>query len=226
MKMIKTKKFALVVTAALTLFTSCKKDFEETNTYNYSVRNALPESLFAPAIFDVVSRNNNRALRLTNELMQDHVTINNGDEIHRYIIRASESDYMWNNWYLQLTNFRDMYNTATSLSQTSLAGEALVCDVWVSSLITDTYGDVPYSDSNKGKDGISQPKFDRQQDIYASFFLKLEEANRLLTLNQVLTEDQLNLDILYGVNVPVNAAAGVRSAAPLLCGESSVTLYI
>jgi hypothetical protein len=215
MTMIKTKKFALVVTTALTLFTSCKKDFQDINTNKYSVTNALPESLLTPAIYDVVSRNNNRALRLTNELMQDHVTINNGDEIHRYIIRASESDYMWNNWYLQLTNFRDMYNTARSLSQTSLAGISLVCDVWVSSLITDTYGDVPYSQSNKGKEGISQPVFDKQQDIYASLFLKLEEANRLLTLNQVLTEDQINLDGLYGVNVPTNPTAGVRSAATL-----------
>ncbi|RYY29171.1 MAG: SusD/RagB family nutrient-binding outer membrane lipoprotein, partial [Sphingobacteriaceae bacterium] len=210
-----TKRFATISAIALVLLTSCTKDFEKINTNNNNVGNALPESLLTPAIYDVVGRNNNRALRLTNELMQDHVTVNNGDEIHRYIIRASESDYMWNNWYLQLTNFRDMYNTATALNQTSLAGIALVCDIWVSSLITDTYGDVPYTDSNKGKEGLSQPKFDKQQDIYASLFLKLEEANRLLTINQTLTDDQIALDPLYGVNVPVNAVAGARSTATL-----------
>jgi len=218
MNMKKTKSFALAITAALTIFTSCTKDFQDVNTDPNGVRNALPESLLTPALYDVVSRNNNRALRLTNELMQDHVTINNGDEIHRYIIRASESDYMWNNWYVQLTNFRDMYTRSVQLNQTSLAGIALVCDVWVSSLITDTYGDVPYTDSNKGKDKLLQPKFDKQQDIYASLFAKLEQANTLLTANQILTEDQINLDALYGINIPANPTPGVRSA-------STVTLW-
>jgi hypothetical protein len=48
-------------------------------------------------------------------------------------------------------------------------------------MLTDTYGDVPYFDSNKGKeDKIFTPKFDKQKDIYLDIFKKLESADTLL----------------------------------------------
>jgi hypothetical protein len=176
---------------------SCTKNFQEINTDpNRSVA-ATPEALLAPALYDVVTRNQTRALRLTNELMQVHVTVSNSDEIHRYVIRPSESDYMWNNWYLQLTNFRDMYNRAEALNHKSWMGVALICDVWVSSLITDMFGDVPYTESNKGREDLYQPKFDAQKDIYLDLFRKLEEANSLFAANQAIAEDQKTLDPLY-----------------------------
>ena len=126
--------------------------------------------------------NQTRALRLTHELMQVHVTTINSDEIHRYIIRPSESDYMWRVWYLQLTNFRDMYEKAALLRPSqayysSYMGMARIMEAWVFSLLTDTYGDVPYSEALEGREGIYQPKFDTQKTIYDSLFVRLEEAN-------------------------------------------------
>src|SRR5687768_2610369 len=109
-------KSAVLSSLALCLF-SCTKDFKEINTDPNRSIASTPEALLAPALYDVVTRNQTRALRLTNELMQVHVTVSNSDEIHRYVIRPSESDYMWNNWYLQLTNFRDMYERAKVLNQ-------------------------------------------------------------------------------------------------------------
>lgn len=197
-KMKKIKIATIALLAATSLFTfSCKDDFEEINTDPNRTAAATPEALLAPALYDVVTRNQNRALRLTNELMQVHVTTVDSDEIHRYVVRPSESDYMWNNWYLQLTNFKDMYNSATVVNNKSFMGIALICEVWVTSLITDTFGDVPYSEANRGRDGIYQPKFDSQQDIYLDLFNKLEEANALLAENQALTPDQRSLDPLY-----------------------------
>jgi hypothetical protein len=108
---------------------------------------------------------------------------------------------MWNNWYLQLTNFRDMYDRAKVLNHRSYMGMALICDVWVSSLITDMFGDVPYSESNKGRDAVYQPKFDAQKDIYLDLFRKLEEANTYLAVNQQLTEDQKALDPIYAGDI-------------------------
>ena len=158
----------------------------------------LPETLFATALHTVVNRNLNRAMRLTNELMQVHVTTSDADEIHRYVIRPLESDYMWNNWYLQLTNFKDMYSGASVINSNNYMGIALIMDVWVSSLITDTYGDVPYSQANQGKDqGILQPKFDSQQSIYESLFKKLEEANTLLKTPSTIVDAEKSLEPLY-----------------------------
>ena len=187
----------VVVLAIGLTATSCSKNFEEINTSPNTLPAVLPESLIEPTLFDVVRANQTRALRLTHELMQVHVTTINSDEIHRYIIRPSESDYMWRNWYLPLTNFRDMYDRAKFLAPSRPAyntymGMARILEVWVFSLLTDTYGDVPFSEALKGKEeGIFQPKFDSQKGIYDSLFARLEEANTLLALNNAVTVDPL-----------------------------------
>ncbi|WP_299703121.1 SusD/RagB family nutrient-binding outer membrane lipoprotein [uncultured Pontibacter sp.] len=196
MKKIKLATLALLAATSLSTF-SCKKEFEEINTDPNRTAAATPEALLAPALHDMVVRNQNRALRLNNELMQVHVTTIDSDEIHRYVVRPSESDYMWNNWYLQRTNFVDMYSSAEAINNTTFMGIALICDAWVTSLITDMFGDVPYTEANRGREGIYQPRFDAQQDIYVDLFRKLEEANTLLAANQALTADQRSLDPLY-----------------------------
>jgi hypothetical protein len=178
---------SLLSTAVIT-GTSCNKNFDKINTNPNTLPVTLPESLLEPSLYTVVSHNITRALRLTNELMQVHVTTVNSDEIHRYIIRPSESDPMWNTWYLELTNIKDMYAQADTLDQTAYKGVARVLEAWVYSLITDTYGDVPYFNANKGKDEyIYQPEFDAQKAIYEDLFLKLEEANNLFITGGTLT---------------------------------------
>src|SRR5688572_17643989 len=191
-------KISFCVSVVLFL-TACTKDFKQMNTNPNGLAAAKPESLLEPALYDVVQKNQTRALRLTNELMQIHVTVINSDEIHRYIVRPSESDYMWNNWYLQLTNFKDMYERAEFLNQTSYMGIARIMQAWVYSMITDTYGNVPFSEANQGREQNFQPKFDDQKDIYAGIFEMLEEANELLAAGQVLAQPAR--DPLYGGDV-------------------------
>lgn len=167
---------ALLVTIGLV---SCTKNFKELNTSKDGAKNTTPETLLGPAVHDVIKRNLNRCLRLTHELMQVHVTLYDSDEIHRYVIRPLESDYMWNNWYLQLTNFRDMYAGAEAINSNAYKGISLVLESWVFSLLTDVYGDVPYFNALKGREGSLTPKFDKQRDIYEDLFSKLEQANEL-----------------------------------------------
>jgi hypothetical protein len=62
----------------------------------------------------------------------------------------------------------------------SYQGISLIVQSWIYSLLTDTYGDVPYSQANQGKEGNYEPVFDKQKDIYLGMFEKLEEANNLL----------------------------------------------
>ena len=187
-----------IITALLIIgsLVSCTKDFSELNTSKDGAKFTTPETLLGPAVHDVLKRNLNRCLRLTHELMQVHVTINDGDEIHRYVIRPQESDYMWNNWYLQLTNVRDIYIGGDAINSNAFMGISLVVDAWISSLLTDVYGDVPYFDSNKGREGILQPRFDKQQAIYEDLFKKLEEANELFK-TATLSDNEKKMDPIY-----------------------------
>lgn len=175
---------------------SCTKEFSEINTSKDGAKYTTPETLLGPAVHDVLKRNLNRCLRLTHELMQVHVTLYDSDEIHRYVIRPQESDYMWNNWYLQLTNIKDMYDSGKVINSNAFMGISLVLDAWVSSLLTDVYGDVPYFDANKGRLGVLQPRFDRQKDIYQDLFRKLEEANELFK-TATLSDTEKVADPIY-----------------------------
>src|SRR6187549_1661954 len=141
-------KIILGVIAAGMLFSSCNKDFKEVNTNPNTLPETRPELLLESAIYAVRTANQSREHRLIHEMMQVHVTTSNSDEIHRYIIRPSESDYMWNNWYTQLTNIKDVYTSAKNLLllpgqayNVSYMGISRIMEAWVMSLITDTYGD-------------------------------------------------------------------------------------
>jgi hypothetical protein len=205
----KFKQYILLAAIGAMAFASCTKDFKEVNTNPNTLPETRPELLLESAIFAVRKANQTREHRLVHEMMQMHVTITNSDEIHRYIIRPSESDYMWNNWYTELTNFKDVYESAKKLSilpnqayNTTYMGMARIMEAWVVSLITDTYGNVPYTEANRGKtDNIFQPKFDEQKRIYDSLFVRLEEANMLLSLNNALPSALMQRDPLYAGDI-------------------------
>jgi hypothetical protein len=200
MKKIKVIGLSLLTAFSLSCLSACTDGFEELNTNPNQSSKALPESLLAPSITELVKRNMNRAMRLTNELMQVHVTLVDSDEIHRYVIRTAEADYMWSNWYTELTNIRDMFTGGQETANKTYMGISLILDAWVSSLITDTFGDAPYFEANRGREGILMPKFDKQQDIYADIFRKLDSANTLLNGSSNLSETQSAIDPVYKGN--------------------------
>ena len=178
-----------VMLATASVLTSCKKGFEETNTDPINTPQALPSQLLAPALVNTVSANMIRNRNFNNELMQVTVTLTDGEaSTFRYEFRSSMSDYLWNSWYLQLTNLKDLYTRASdSLTlNKSYQGISLICQSWIYSMLTDTYGDVPYFESNRGRDGIYEAKFDKQQDIYLDIFKQLESANTLLASNTAI----------------------------------------
>jgi hypothetical protein len=180
------KKSLKIITMMMLLaiiISSCKKDFVALNTDPNGTPNALPQQLLAPALVNTVTYNMMRGRNFTNELMQ--VTVDPGDgegKVFRYDIKRTWADYTWNGWYTQLTNFKDMYTVASKplTYNKTYMGISLICQSWIYSLLTDTYGDVPYFESNKGKEGDFTPKFDKQKDIYLDIFKKLEAADTLL----------------------------------------------
>src|SRR5690606_10687520 len=116
---------------------------------------ASPQSLLAPVLVATINGNLSRNFRINNEFMQVTATTSNSDarQFHRYEVRPSESDYMWRNWYNRLTDIRDIYARAEESKQAgyqTFQGISLILDAWVSSLLTDMFGDVPYFESNKG----------------------------------------------------------------------------
>jgi hypothetical protein len=187
------KKYKLIIGGILfsVLLSSCTKNFEEINTNPNNIPNALPQQLLAPTLVNTLNYTMIRNRNFNNELMQ--VTVNQSDaegQVFRYDFRSNWSDYLYNGLYSGLTNFKEIYRLASDSGvnyNKSYMGISLVCQSWAYSILTDTYGDIPYSQSNLGKDSLLyEPTFDLQKDIYLDMFQKLEQANTLLSSNAAI----------------------------------------
>jgi hypothetical protein len=196
-------KITLVAWLFGTMLAACTKDFKEINTDPNKTPSALPQQLLAPALVNTLGINMNRNRSFNNELMQVTVDMSDAEgKVFRYDYRSNWSDYMYNGLYSQLTNFKDLYKFAQDPVNfnESYMGISLVCQSWLYSLLTDTYGDIPYFKSNLARDSIIfEPPFDRQKDIYLDIFNKLEEANTLLSKGTGITA---SADPVFNGDIP------------------------
>ncbi|MCU7548303.1 SusD/RagB family nutrient-binding outer membrane lipoprotein [Chitinophagaceae bacterium LB-8] len=200
------KKITYKITGVILMFSmmlsSCTKDFEEINTDPNNTPNALPQQLLAPALVGTLQYNMLRNRNFNNELMQVSVDMGDGDgKVFRYDYRSTWADYLYNGWYSELTNFKDLYKIASDELNynKSYIGISLICQSWIYSMLTDTYGDIPYFESNQARDLLNyEPKFDAQKDIYFDIFKKLEEANTLLAANTAIVASS---DPVYQGNI-------------------------
>jgi hypothetical protein len=177
-------KFILAVVMFSMVLASCTKDFTDTNTDPNNTPSSQPHQLLAPALVGIMGYNQLRNRNFNNELMQVTVNRNDGEgTVFRYDYRSNWSDNLYNGWYLEMTNLKDMHRIASDTATLNKSYQAisLILQSWVYSMLTDTYGDVPYFQSNQAKDTLRfEPAFDTQKDIYTDIFKKLEEANTLL----------------------------------------------
>ncbi len=81
----------------------------------------------------------------------------------------------------------------------SMIGIARILKVWVFARVTDSYGDVPYSESClTQEDVIYYPKYDTQESIYQDFFKELNEAVGQLDGSK---DNYGSNDLMYGGDV-------------------------
>src|SRR5574344_1034997 len=106
-------------------------------------------------------------------------TQRNYTEEDRYQIRESVNNNYFNYLYMGLANFDKVIKMNTDEATKNAASvygancnqiaAAKIMKVWLMDVITDTWGNVPYSDIAQLEDkGVLYCKYDDQKDIYAS----------------------------------------------------------
>ena len=80
-------------------------------------------------------------------------------------------------------------------SWTNLHNMAQVTYILPMHIMTDLYGNVPYSEANRGVDGIFFPAFDSQESIYKDMLSKLETAASVIGTGP---DDVGSADLFYG----------------------------
>lgn len=67
--------------------------------------------------------------------------------------------------------------------------------------LTDWYGSVPYTEANKGLEGIFQPKYDKQKAIYTDMLKELDEACAAMTASDVDYAGFRTADFIYNGDI-------------------------
>ncbi len=120
---------------------------------------------------------------------------------------GGHNNYAWNNpgqswsgYYGILRNADEFYKKALDRELEYHQGIGLIIKAYTFGLITDLWGDAPYSESLKVDEGIVKPVFDSQQNIYHGILDDLKTANTLLstTGGSPVNSSQ---DVLYGGDI-------------------------
>lgn len=185
----------LILAASLAF--SCTKNFEETNTDPNRPKNVNPGVLLSQLQYRIVNSSINAARNFTHEVMQvDAPRSSSSGGLHRYEVGPG-SGSVWTNFYTYLTDITDIYNIASRLNEPNYKAIALVYKTWAYSILTDLHGDIPYTQASKAAEGIVQPVFDKQKDIYVDLLKNLDTANALFNSSKALTYGG---DLVYNAN--------------------------
>lgn len=110
----------------------------------------------------------------------------------------------WTEWYGILRDNQYVYDRSVELGFELHQGISLVMKSMIFGLITDLWGDAPYSAALKGAEGGEEntfPVYDRQEDIYTGILADLEKANTLLSKSaNEYTGTTGTADVYYGGN--------------------------
>ena len=151
--------------------------------------------LFPEGVTDVVGRARGASfdLTMTSLWAQHYAKIQYVDE-DTYWIRSQNIDAYWNGFYAGGLQDLTLVLQKTYPEQPGLAGPAMVMKQWTYGVMTDTWGDIPYSEANMGVENIT-PAYDPQEEIYAGILATLDEAEEMMGTAE---EDYGSADPIYG----------------------------
>lgn len=198
-------KYITIITMACALFfASCSDEYmENMNTDPSKAATIDPNAQLTTAQLQTygdlsmmeIYRNYHYAF--TQQLMGCWNTTNYGG---RHTLDNNEMSRIWTSFYTQsLKNIIDaQYRTAEDAEKVNINSVLRIYRVYLISIITDTYGDAPFSEAGLGfLEGKFNPKYDKQEDIYNAFFLELEDA-----VNKIdPTKDKVTGDLIYADDV-------------------------
>ncbi len=116
------------------------------------------------------------------------------------VVEKSHWYTLWENTYPRdLKNIQDLIDRTVDVPEyKNMHAVARIMKVYIYARITDLYGDIPYKEAIKGfTEGKLLPKYDEQKDIYADFFVELEEATAALGADNGI----ISGDLFYDGNI-------------------------
>ena len=198
------KKLFITILALSFAFVSCEfdKGFEEMNVNPAKANQIDVGNKFA---WTALQTSGGRYENWRNSLIYNSTLIQHfsttagywsGDKYYRVNSYATS---LWDRNYPScVKGIEDIIDQLNSEGNTGTEmGMARILRVFIYHRITDTHGDIPYSEAGKGYiDGVLKPKYDAQQDIYMDMLSELEGA-----VGQISGDSSMgNSDVIFGGN--------------------------
>ena len=201
-------RYKILITALLLIaFTGCEKDFDKINRNPNAATEAATSALLTQAIrdfafadFDVWYAGRQSSLA------SQHFSQRNYTSEDRYAFRTGVTDGFFRNNFIYMNNLQTIIrlNTdpETKDSYASLYGDnnmqiaiAQIVKAWVFQLLTDYFGDIPYSQA-LDIETYPQPVYDTQKAVYDGLIAKLNEAQTML--ENSTTDGFATGDVFFG----------------------------
>jgi len=182
-------KFKLIISgllAGLIFFSSCTEDWEELNTDPNNPTEVPATNLLAQAI------------RYFGDTYYDAWF--NMNNISTYAGHLGKIQYIDESRYFEResvinTNFRDLYRVAVDLENAkqfalennnrNLYAAALTFQSLAYQIGTDSWRNMPFTESIQGGEGITNPAYDLQEDIYPALLDSLKKAGEIFAEGNV-----------------------------------------
>jgi hypothetical protein len=168
----------LTLLLVVTLWTGCDKDFVEINTNPIQPTSMDPAFLFTNV--ELGSTYSGSSISYPATIVQQHQSpflgvLASGNMNQNNDGTASDT---WNRYFGIVKNLVDIIDkTKDDPARSNLYNMALIWKAFVFQILTDTYGDIPYTEAGMGYlDANFFPKYDTQESIYMDLLTTLETA--------------------------------------------------
>jgi Starch-binding associating with outer membrane len=196
------KKMLLVLplTGFIGVLISCDKDFDDLNINKTAATAINPVFILNNATIN--SSYTTGSIFYEIGIVQQMVTPNSGVLLGANFNQDNRDNTVqnWQKYYRTVTrNTQDVIvQTQAVPARSNLYNMARILQANAYMILTDSYGDIPYSEASKGyTEQIILPKYDTQQSIYTAIIKELGEATAALDASKTIE----TADILYGGDV-------------------------
>ncbi|MEL7119591.1 MAG: SusD/RagB family nutrient-binding outer membrane lipoprotein [Bacteroidota bacterium] len=182
------KKYPILLVLTL-FFIAC-----DNNGDNNLTRNDLddPREIFSAALLEAADQASTHAFLLANNVAQ-FSSKDVEDDITTYNWNSFVD--IWNGLFNTISTLRDLERVASAQGDDNYVAVAIILRSWLFSVLTDMYGDIPYTQGAQGDEGgILFPIYDAQQDIYngpQGLLASLESANNMINTSETIEDDPL-----------------------------------
>jgi hypothetical protein len=162
---------------------ACDAGLTEANVNPNDPVDVTPQPLFVNGVREGVARYLGGANLRQFELLAQHLAEVQYPETDAYIrLSGASTEGLFDNAYP--VELRDFQVTIRKGKETEAPGQwapAMIMRTWEMGMITDAWGDVPYTEAFRGDSGTIAPKYDPQEQIYPMLFAALDTAVKALS---------------------------------------------